>query len=301
MRISLLIVALILSISTDATEKSDLAQVVMIPYMERAAVHRDFADALLKLALEVSEDKYGPFTIIQEKHQSVMLRQLQELEKGERLSVAISMPMAESLEKAQVIHFPVLRGLSSYRMFLVHNNNLIKINEVESLNSLRALKVGQGPGWSTAPILENNGFQVVYSGRYSTLIPMLRADRFQLYMRSVYEIGPEYIVFKSDMPELEIADEIAAFTYLPMYFFVSKKYPQLAERLEFGLKKTHANGQFNDLFNQYFEDALKLMSVKKRKMFYIENTNIDESFFELDKPFLLESIKALKNSQKTPK
>lgn len=275
-------------LNTDAN-----VDVVAIPYMEITAVHRDFADVLLKLALQLSEDKYGPFKIIQHKNPTVILRQLQELERGETLSVAVAMPVNEWLSKAHVVQFPVLKGLSSYRMFLVHKKNLQAINNIDSIEVLRTLKVGQGPGWSTARILENNGFQIVYGGPYQTLIPMLKADRFQLFMRAVYEIGPEYQEFSSEELELSIAEDIAAYTYLPMYFFVSKQHPHLVERLEYGLKKAHANGQHEQLFQQYFGDALKLMNAKKRKVFYLNNTNIDASFFEADKPYLLDSIRKL--------
>ena len=301
MQIILLLIFIFSSLQTVALETDEPTQVVTIPYMERPAVHRDFADVLLQLALQISEDKYGPYKIVQQKQQTVMLRQLQELEKGEHLTVAISMPMAESLERAQNIQFPVLKGLSSYRMFLVHRHHLARINNIDTLTALKTLKVGQGPGWSTAAILENNGFEVVYSGRYSTLVPMLKADRFQLLMRAVYEIGPEFIVFKTDFPELEMADEIAVFTYLPMYYFVSKTQPLLIERLDYGLKKAYSSGQYDVLYKQYFGDALKLMFAKQRKIFYLENTNIDRSFFDMDKPYLMDSIIKMEQTRRATK
>lgn len=293
MKFFFLLSSLTTSIWTFGTFAEEAIDIATIPYMDITAGHRDFADVMLKLALQLSEEEYGPYKIVQHEKPTVILRQLQEMEKGETLSVAVAMPVEEWLSKTQMVQFPVLKGLSSYRMFLVHKTNLASINSIDSIDALRILKVGQGPGWSTAKILENNGFQVVYGGPYGTLIPMLKADRFQLFMRAVYEIGPEYQEFASEAPELNIAEDIAVYTYLPMYFFVSKKHPRLAERLDYGLKRAHASGEFDKLFLAYFSDALKLMNAKKRKIFYLENTNIDASFYEADKPYLLESIRKL--------
>jgi hypothetical protein len=119
---------------------------------------------------------------------------------------------------------------------------------------------------------------------------MLEANRFQLLMRGIFEVQPEFNAYKSKMPNLVIVDEFAVYTYLPMYFFVAKNQPQLAERLEYGLKKAHTNGELDKLFNIYFGSDIKLINHKKIKTFYLPNTNIDNSFFEHDKPYLLKSI-----------
>jgi hypothetical protein len=270
---------------------------VHIPLMERASPHREYADKLLELALSYSEKKYGPYQLIQQKQQTVIRRQLLELEKGENLSVAVSMPMPEWLHSARLVQFPIMKGMASYRMFLTREDKVDALNKLTSLAALKKIKVGQGVGWSTAKILEDNGFDLIYGGPYETLLPMLRADRFQVLMRSVYEIEPEMKAWRSHMPELALVDEIAVYTYLPMYFFVSKKQPQLAERIEYGLKLASADNAVDKLFNHYFRDALALMHARDRKVFYLRNTNIESSLFERDKPWLLDSIKALEASR----
>lgn len=263
---------------------------VTIPYMEVEASHRRYADAVLAKALELSEPKYGPYQIVMQQQQSVIRRQLVELEKGTSISVAVSMPTPEWLDKALPVRFPLMKGISSYRLFLGHKNNQALFSTIKSLNDLKGLSIGQGPGWSTGKILEDNGFKVVYGGPYSTLIPMLDAHRFQLLMRGIFEVEPELKAHKKTMPELTIVKEFGIYTYLPMYFFVAKNQPLLAERIEYGLKKAHANGQLDKLFNSYFGNELKLLKNKNLTIFYIPNTNIDNSFFQQDKPYLLDSI-----------
>lgn len=290
MKFLLSLTALLFSLCTVAAGKPLPLTIVKIPYMEREGVHRAYADALLKLALEMSKDKYGPYHIIQQGRQTVIRRQLVELEKGINLNVAVSMPMPDWLDKAQIVQFPIMKGLASYRLFLAHSHNQPLLAKVNSLEDLKQLAIGQGPGWSTGKILQDNAFQVIYGGPYSTLIPMLAANRFPLLMRGIYETEPELRIHKKTWPELIIVEDFGIYTYLPLYFFVAKNQPLLAQRLEYGLKQAYITGQLDQLFEQYFSNALKQLNHKKRKIFYLPNTNIDQSFFAKDKPYLLDAV-----------
>ena len=267
--------------------------VVTIPYMECESAHRTYADELLALSLELSRDRYGPFRVVQQREETVIRRQLLQLGPGGGLSVAVAMPTQEWLDGALPVRVPIMRGLSSFRLFLGYQDQQPAYASVRTLDDLKALSIGQGPGWSTARILEDNGFKIVYGGAYPTLIPMLRSGRFQLLMRSVFEVEPELRAHREAHPGLLIVDRFAVYTYMPMYFFVSRSQPELVERLEYGLKKAYASGQLDRLFNRFFGDSVKLLNDKRMKVFHVPNTNIDPSFFERDKPYLLDAIVAL--------
>ncbi|WP_027330411.1 substrate-binding periplasmic protein [Marinimicrobium agarilyticum] len=266
--------------------------VVKIPHMEVAGLHRQYANALLEMTLTLSERRYGPYELVRQTGETVIKRQLLELENGDNLSVAISMPMPEWLEKTERVPLPIMKGLASYRLFLARRKNVAAFNAIDNLDALKKLRIGQGPGWSTGKILEDGGFKVVYGGPYPTLLPMLNADRFDLLMRSVYEAAAELKRYQPDMPELAVVDGIALYTYLPMYFFVSKTQPVLAERIEYGLALAYKNGQLDELFNRYFSGSLAMLNLENRRVFYLPNTNIDPSFYESDKPYLLKSVQA---------
>ena len=271
-------------------------QRVTIPHMEREAPHRVYADRLLDLALALSRDKYGPYRIVQQREETVIRRQLLELSKGGSLSVAVAMPTQEWLDGALPVRVPIMRGLASFRFFLGRDSEQPLYASVKTINDLRALTIGQGPGWSTAKILEDNRFKVVYGGAHPTLIPMLHSGRFQLLMRSVYEVGPELQAQRADYPGMAVVDDFAVFTYMPMYFFVAKDQPRLAERLEYGLKRAYANGQLDRLFQHFFSDSLTLLKNKRVRFLHLPNTNIDPSFFERDRPYLLEAVVRLEKA-----
>jgi hypothetical protein len=282
--------ALLLLLLLPAAAAPPQPQIVTIPYMEREAPHRAYADELLALALALSRDKYGPFRIVQQRDETVIRRQLLELEKGSSLSVAVAMPTQEWLDGALPVRVPIMRGLASFRFFLGRRSELPLYESVRTVDDLRALSIGQGPGWSTATILEDNGFKVVYGGAHPTLIPMLQSGRFQLLMRSIYEVEPELRAQQPAHPGLMVVDNFAVYTYMPMYFFVAKSQPQLVERLTYGLKKAYATGQLDQLFQRYFGDSLKLLKGRRLKFLQVPNTNVDKSFFERDRPYLLDAV-----------
>ncbi|WP_323815984.1 hypothetical protein [Cellvibrio sp. NN19] len=278
-----------------ASEADHSISTIVIPYMEVNASHRLYTDHLLAKAMEASVDKYGPYKIVQQEQSSVLKRHLLDLEKGS-ISVATSMPIPEWMDNALAVRIPLMKGLASYRLFLGGKKHWQDFDKVKKLADLKRFNIGQGDGWSTGKILEDNGFNVVY-GPSSTLLAMLEANRFQLLMRGIFEAKPDLAAQQKSTPELLLVDQFAVYTYLPMYFFVGKDKPELAGRLEYGLKKLHASGQMDALFNAYFADDLKLLNNKKTKVFYINNTNIDPSFFEHDKPYLLESIVKLEKKR----
>jgi len=271
-------------------------QLVTIPHMEREAPHRAYGDQLLELALALSADKYGPYRVVQQRQETVIRRQLLELAKGNSLSVAVAMPTQEWMDGALPVRVPIMRGLASFRFFLGRQGEQALYGSVKTVDDLRAFSIGQGPGWSTATLLQDNGFKVVYGGAHPTLIPMLHAGRFQLLMRSVYEVEPELSAQRDTYPGLVIVDKFAVFTYMPMYFFVAKNQPRLAQRLEYGLKKAYANGQLDQLFQRYFADSLNLLKNKQLQFLHLPNTNIDNSFFERDRPYLLEEVVRLEKA-----
>jgi len=293
MKALMLLASCLLALSARAQGPESDATVIHIPYMERPGLHREYADSLLRLALKLSEEAFGPYRVVQQPEQTVIQRNLLELEEGKSLSVAVSMPTPDWLSRAQVVQFPIMRGMASYRMFFVRQRDLEELNKIDSIDALKAYAIGQGQGWSTGKVLEDNGFEVVYGGPYETLLPMLSAGRFALLMRGVYEIVPELETYGSTMPELGVVEGFAIYTYLPMYFFVTKQQPELAERLEYGLRKAHASGQLDELFEQFFGDIMDLLDLEARKVLAIPNTNIDPSFYEQDSPYLLDSVKKL--------
>lgn len=252
-------------------------------------MHRRYADQLLELALEYTLDEYGDVEIRQQPVETVVGRQLKQITISDGLSVAVAMPTQDWLEKAILVPVPLLRGLPSFRMFLGRNSERENLSRIMSSDELRTLLIGQGRGWSTANILEENQFQVVYATRYEQLIPILNANRFDILMRGSYEIGAEWNAFRDEEPLFYIVENFAVFTYLPMYFFVNENNPELAKRIYEGLDKAFDEGAMQALFDEYFKNYIPCIS-QTNKLFCLTNSNITPALFENDRKYLLPSV-----------
>jgi hypothetical protein len=100
MRLPAALLMLAAMLPAAAEEAAPATQVVTIPYMEREAQHRVYADELLTIALELSRDRYGPYCVVQQREETVIRRQLLQLGQGGGLSVAVAMPTQEWLDGA---------------------------------------------------------------------------------------------------------------------------------------------------------------------------------------------------------
>jgi len=282
----------LLLLSNVSLDANALDRVYAMPVLDDKDMRHEHNYELLVMALEASKDKYGPYKVSRSYRSISNDRILPELIKGEHLSVGVSMPKDEWQGKTNVVPFPILKGLASYRLFFCLSKNKGTLKNALSLQDLRRYKFGQGRGWSTVKILKDNGFKVVYGDSYSSMFKMLAADRYDFLMRGVYEISIERDIFSKTVPGLSVAEGVVIYTYLPLYFNVTKTQPQLAERLEYGLKKAYASGQTEVLFDKYFKPGIQWLKLRERKVFYMENTNLKKypGLFERDKPYLLDFV-----------
>ncbi|MBN9669139.1 hypothetical protein [Roseibium aggregatum] len=198
-------------------------------------------------------------------------RKFVELLSGEHLEFSALPTKPEWEEKLIPIRIPVRKGLQGYRLFLVNRNNPQTIGKIETLDQLRALPTGSGAQWSTTVALEEAGFTVVKGQSKNDLVKMLDLKRFVTYGRGIDEIFAEYDALAAAHPSLSIDREVALFIPHPVYFFVTPKRPDLAERIERGLRDMIADGSFNDLFRKHFEDDIKRARLDRRRIFTIAN------------------------------
>lgn len=183
------------------------------------------------------------------------------------------------------VRIPVDKGILSYRLFLVHDDYADSLEQIESLDQLRDFSTASGAQWSVRKTLEENDFNVVVSKNYTSLFAMLNAKRAATFSRGVNEIFPEFEQYKHMMPNAKIDESVALHAPLPNFYFVSPKKPELAARIERGLEIMIDNGEFDQMFNDYYGEMIAKANIKDRKVFYINNSNLsDESLAIVGNP-----------------
>lgn len=230
-----------------------------------------YPDLILKEALEATIKSNGPFKISYASEAMVRKRALFSIIDGHAVNVHIAATQDVWEKKTIPIRIPILKGLLGYRLLLVNKKDLEKIKTIHEVEDLKKLKAGSGTHWTTTTVLKNAGFDVVEGSHYEGLFGMLNIHRFNYFPRGINEIFHEFDSRKERYPNINIEPTKVLYFPTPSYFFVSPKYPQLAERIRRGLEIIIRNGVLDRLFEENYGEAIARARFNDREIFKIEN------------------------------
>ena len=212
----------------------------------------------------------GVYELVPNKVVMPQLRSIKELQNNHGdIDVMWTMTSKSRESLLRPIRIPIDKGLIGGRIALVTEPNQDLFKNVTSAADLSKFSAGQGYGWPDVDILRANQIQVVDSSTYTGLFNMLSNKRFAFLPRSLDEIWPELKQYQ--------AQGLAADQYLALhcpaasYYFVNKKNAKLAANIEKGLNLAIADGSFERLFRQYFEDGIKRADLKNRIVIELAN------------------------------
>ncbi|GAB2874970.1 transporter substrate-binding domain-containing protein [Pseudoduganella ginsengisoli] len=174
------------------------------------------------------------------------------------------------------IRIPVDKGLLGYRIMLVRAQDVARFAKIQSVDDLRAIKIGQGKDWSDIPILRAAGLQVVEGANYEGLFGMLAAGRFDAFSRAVDEALREVEEQHAAHPQLVVEPGLLLYYPLPRYFFVRRDAEgvQLAQRIEAGLETMIRDGTLEQLFQRYKKKTIDQGDLQHRNLIVIDNPDL---------------------------
>lgn len=252
----------------------------------------DYQVAALTLALEKTRASHGSYEVIRVKQPLSSSRALREIQTGEIINLHAApalvrdntlTPVTEDVSLA--IEIPLMGGLLGYRQLIVRKDKLEQFQQITDPEQLKTLVAGQGRNWEDVYIYRHNGYPINDDGDYLALVHMLIAQRFDYLPMSFIEV--KNVLTQAETPEqLAIVDNLLLYYPLPVYFYVSKKYPQLAERLEKGLQIARDDGSLDRLLNDHFAEKINLLKKRNLKLLILENPSVPESMGLNNPPFL---------------
>ncbi|OEG75399.1 hypothetical protein BEL05_07240 [Shewanella colwelliana] len=228
---------------------------------------------LLRLAMEKSRSQYGDYQLEPVTMEMPQVRTIKLVEQ-QQLDVVWTMTSKTREQTLSAIYFPLLKGLMGHRIAIVRAEDKQKFADINSVEQLKRLIVGQGTDWPDSDILQQQGFTLV-RGAAKNLIAMLNKARFDYFLRALHEPWDEVV----GHPEL-IVDESFMVTYpSPIYFFVNRDNTLLAERIEHGLRAALVDGSFDDLFYHHAitADMLQRANLPNRRVFKLDNPLLSDS------------------------
>ncbi|MBC3765913.1 diguanylate cyclase [Neptunicella marina] len=170
------------------------------------------------------------------------------------------------------IRIPLYKGLIGWRMLLINQSKQRAFTADMPLKKLQTLIAGQGVDWPDTDILKHNGFRVETSATTQSLQNMLSLNRVDYFPRSVIEIWQERDELATSNVDIQ-ADLVLQYP-MAVYFFVNKDNRDLHDILYQGLKIAVENGEFEQLFQQFFADVLQQADLPNKRIIKLENPQL---------------------------
>ncbi|MDP5032420.1 hypothetical protein [Paraglaciecola sp.] len=257
--------------STHASEPS----LIIVPDHFEDSPHR----LLLEYALRVTAEKYGHVEISYS-YEMVQGRSHQQLIDGTSLHLAAFAPSPERERELIPIYFPLTQGLLGFRVCLIAKNQKHKFDDVRTLDDWRQAKlvIGQGAHWPDVEILRSNGLQVETNPIYSLLFDMTRQLRFDCFLRSISEVQSDLASPHAD--DLEMEPHLLLYYPQPSLFFVSRRYPILAERIQKGMEMGWQSGFLQQHFQQHYGQIVQQIRCQQRRLIKLDNPLLSQASFE---------------------
>lgn len=244
---------------------------------------------ILKLALDKTIDTYGQYEL-KPSNPMTLKRALATLEIDKIKNFIVKTSTTnEMINQFAYTNFPVDRGVLSYRVSFISPKTKEKISEINSIEELKKLRIGQGVGWLDTDILKHNGFNVKVIENYDSFFNMIVLNRLDLFSRGINEILGEY---KSHgyLEKLTHDETFTIYYPLPRFFFMHKSNSEITKRIEKGLKLAYEDGSLDELFKQYYQPSIDFLKMKDRKIYKLENPfikGIDTSYEKYNYDFFV--------------
>lgn len=204
------------------------------------------------------------------------LRLTKLLAKSEHIDIAGLGVTPSRMQKLRAIQQPLLFGLQGYRILLIHQDNLSRFENINSLAQLRKLQGGFVNGWADTQILLDNNLPIHTVVKAPNVYSMLAIQRVDYFPRSMQEVKNNFNAYVGKHPELAIESHLALYYPLPVYFFLSKQNEQLARHLEMGLAKLVSSGEMRDIFLSFYADKIAELNIEQRKVLFLENKTLSK-------------------------
>ena len=254
---------------------------VIYPRIEERSAD-DYGYRVLRLAL----DKAGrPYRLEQSAYPMNQQRARQMLEQG-AISIFETGTSAAFEARFDAVYFPVDRGLSGFRLLLVHKDNARAFAQVRTREALARWTAGQGPGWADSPILQAAGIQV-HTAEFDSLPLLLNAKRIDFCPLGIEEIAGVLARNKGRAPAIVIEPHLVLHYDFARLFFVRKGDRVLRETVLRGLTRAFADGSLQHLLasDAGFARSLAEAGIRRRTLIELRNPNLTPAFHRIPRKY----------------
>lgn len=250
---------------------SALAEENLIRVNDSSDPNGPYSIKMIQLALQHIDKKYK---VVVTKEPYSQIKIMEEVNNG-KLDLFWNSSDSEKETTFLPIRICLYKGLLGNRIFIINKANQSKFDQVQTLEDLKKLTIGQGKSWADTKILKANGFKLVTTNKYESLFFMVEGGRFDAFSRGVHEPFGE-LDAHPQLKDLTVEKHLMLVYRMPFYLFVAKQNKTLAKDLESGLNAAIADGSFDQTFfgDPSVQDVLAKADMKNRRSFFLDNPTL---------------------------
>lgn len=229
---------------------------------------------IIEEALNLSRDKFGPYSLSIETRLFSSQRSKVETEKGHAINLMFTSEWEGShveADKIEKIHHPFLKGSLGFRSCIIHKNQLSRFNDIKTEESAKRITLVQGKDWLDTDIYQSAGYQVTTVDSFSSMLYMIERNRVDCFPLSVLEVDAVLHHYKKEFPNLTTAPNFYFFYPLRVYLAIPKTEPLLLQRMRYGINRLSASGKIDKLYNQYYGKQHINLGKKEARLFILFN------------------------------
>lgn len=235
-------------------------------FLDQNSETLNYKGEVLALILEKSKAKYGPYVMKKNAQQNWSQSQsYKQLELG-NLDLMSSMTSFAREQSGLPVRYCLYKGLLGVRIGMGTPTAVAALEGIQTREALNQVKLGQVFDWPDYAIQTEAGLHVVRLTSVASSIERLKMGTFQLLPLGIVEVAP--IARQYDLATVSSWAIVYPTAY---YFFVSKKRPELAQRLEYGFEQAIKDRSFDQLFAKRIGPLIAEADLDKRKLFPIRN------------------------------
>jgi len=274
-----LICALLLLIPLNnnaANKKLNIVRTIA-PQSDTDTAHLFFTD-IIQLALDQSQDKYGPSQLVLSTIPMTQGRWFRMLKNSIYLDITWGGANKSREKNFTAIPIDLLGGILGVRALIIRKEDRIKFSNITSIEQLKTLTACQAEHWPDTTILKNAGLKVFEVNKFEINFKMLEKGHCDYFPRGIHEGYSEiekYQIMWGN--KLVIFDGFLLVYPFNMWFYVDKKNHALASQMSFGLKQAIKDGSFKEKLESHpiTSHLFPLNKWGGKKLFLLKNDQQD--------------------------
>jgi len=250
-------------------DAQDTTEVRFMRHSDRQPADEKYFFDLLEIALQNTEDNFGPYKITFTDKGYTQQAGLAALREGDSFEVLYTMTSKAREMVLRPVRIPLMKGLAGHRINVIKKRDEALFSNVYLQADLKDFTFIQGKGWPDTEILRASGLKVVGADENESFYKLLAGPGLHAFPRAASEISREQDQISKY--NLVIDEHIVLYYPTAFYFFVNKGESRLAERIETGLNKAIKDGAFNTLFNTYYKQSIQQLTLSDRRYIILQN------------------------------